>query len=286
MCVSLRHGLVIVSNQDTRRLWVYSLVDGSLVCKIGYGEDDNEGFLGGLCVSPDGDCVLATDWIGSRLRQIRIADGSRVRFIGVGVLERPQYVDCNDDAIVVAEWCNSSISVFSWGSGGLRSRFGRYGNGPGKLRDPCGVRLLADGSGLVVSDSGNHRLCVFRLSGEFVAVVGSEECGLSHPLDVLECVPGGSFLVANYYNHEVVKFSRDGSTLEVVGKSYLDGGHVAFPMTLATLSDGGVMVLDCDGTRLQKFPGMKLRFEWVVACVTLSARECHAGDVAIKLPRC
>ncbi len=99
MCVARNHGLVIFSENQDRdgfQLLVHSLADGSLVRSIGSkgsGKGQFNFSCGGLCVSPDGDSVLVAEWHNNRVQQVRIVDGSWVRFIGEGVLKLPEYVD-------------------------------------------------------------------------------------------------------------------------------------------------------------------------------------------------
>ena len=189
------------------------------------------------------------------------------------MLEWPEYVDCNADVIAVSESLLHRISVLSWADGSVRAQFGSYGSGPGQLDWPRGVRLLADGSGLVVADCDNHRLCVFRLSGEFVAAVGSREQGLNSPFDVLECASNGSFIVANYFGHNFIEFSQDGSKIEEYGKKGSGNCEFNRPSALATLPDGGMVVREYGGERFQIFCGFELRKTWITVCMTLATRE-------------
>jgi tripartite motif-containing protein 71 len=268
MCVSLKHGLVIVVDDSTMQLHMHSLADGSLVRRVGSkgsGKGQFNSYWCGLCVSPDGDSVLVAEAHNNRVQQVRIVDGSWVRFVGEGVLKYPQFVDCNADVIAVSEPGCYRISVLSWADGSVRAQFGSEGSGRGQLDWPRGVRLLADGSGLVVADNNNHRLCVFTLSGEFVAEVGSREQGLNGPFDVLECASDGSFIVANR-GHDLVKLSRDGAKVEVYGKKGDGNGEFTDPTALAALPDGGMVVREWHGARFQVFKGLVVRFEWITAC--------------------
>ncbi len=258
MCVALKHGLVIVVDDSTMQLHMHSLADGSLVRSIGSkgsGKGQFNWYWGGLCVSPDGDSVLVAERHNDRVQQVRIVDGSWVRFIGEGLLNWPELVDCNADVIVVSETGLHRISVLSWADGSARAQFGSEGSGPGQLNGPSGVRLLADGSGVVVADFNNNRLCVFTLSGEFVAAVGCWEQGLSFPHDVLECASDGSFIVANWDGHNLVKLSRDGVNLGVYGERGGGDGEFNRPSALAALPDGGMVVREDNGARFQVFGG-------------------------------
>ncbi len=56
--------------------------------------------------------MLVAEANNNRVQQVRIVDGSWVRFVGEGVLAGPQYVDCNADVIAVSEECHR-INVLS-----------------------------------------------------------------------------------------------------------------------------------------------------------------------------
>jgi DNA-binding beta-propeller fold protein YncE len=255
------------------QLHMYSLADGSRVRRVGNkgsGKGQFDFNCGGLCVSPDGDSVLVADYYNNRVQQVLIVDGSWVRFAGEGVLDRPQFVDCNAAVIAVSESPWHRISVLSWADGSMRTQFGTEGSGPGQLNWPRGVRLLADGSGIVVADGYNHRLCVFTLSGEFVAAVGSREQGFNDPFDVVECASDGGFIVASWGHHNLIKLSRDGAKVEEYGKRGSGNGEFNLPTALAALPDGGLVVGERDGARFQVFRGLELRKTWVTVCVTVA----------------
>ena len=90
MCVSPKHGLVILSDHKAC-LHMHSLSDGSFVHSIGSkgtGKGQFHFDKGGLCVSPDGDSVLVAECHNNRVQQVAITDGSWERFIGDGVHQR------------------------------------------------------------------------------------------------------------------------------------------------------------------------------------------------------
>jgi tripartite motif-containing protein 71 len=165
-------------------------------------------------------------------------------------------VDCNADVIVVSEDCHR-ISVLSWADGSVLTQFGSEGSGPGLLKYPRGVRVLADGSGLVVTDCWNNRLCVFTLTGALLRVMGCKEQGLNSPFDVLQCDSGGSFVVANFYAHNLLIVSHEGVTSGVYGKEGCGDGEFNWPSALAALPDGGLIVREDDGRRFQVFAALK-----------------------------
>jgi DNA-binding beta-propeller fold protein YncE len=192
-----------------------------------------------------------------------------VRFVGEGVLDKPQYVDCNADVVVVSESeIVNYIHVFSWADGGVRAWFGSYGSGPGQLKWPRGVRLLADGSGVVVADSCNHRLCVFTLCGKFLAAVGRRAQGLDEPCDVLKCATDGSFIIANSNKDNLIKLSRDGVKVGVYSKKGGGNGEFYRPTALAALPGGAMLVRDRDGSRCSIIRDHCHRLQWMGVCVS------------------
>ncbi len=276
LCVSLKYGLVVVSDINSSQLHVYLLGDGSLVRTIGShgsGKGQFHFSFGGLCTSPGGDSVLVAECNNDRVQEVRILetdDTSRcIRLVGVGVLRWPEYVDCNADFIVVSGGCYRMMSVLSWRTGDCVSQFGRYGGGggPGQLIRPCGVRLLVGcpTTRLVVADSGNHRLCVFRLSGEFVGALESTGRVLNIPCDVL--VEGGSFVFVNFGTDNVVKMSSAGEVVGVYGGTTIPGERgFNEPISLAALPDGGMVIRERAGCRFQVFSGLACRALWIALC--------------------
>jgi DNA-binding beta-propeller fold protein YncE len=247
---------------------MYSLIHGTLIRSIGRkgsGKGQLDFGHGGLCVTPDGDGVLVADARNNRVQEIQIMDGSWVRFIGEGVLKEPQYVDCNADVIAVSESSNDRVSVLSWADGSLRAQLSSLGSCLGQLKYPQGVRLLADGSGVVVADYWSHRLYMFTLSGEFVAALGEREQGLKGPHDVLECALDGSFIVANLGYH-LVKLSRDGVKVKVIGRDGGGNGQFIDAHALAALPNDGYLIVGNGNRRLQHLAHLQARLAWMRAC--------------------
>ena len=275
MCVSLKHGLIIANNFRTKQLQLHSLTDGSLLRFIGRegsGKGQFKFEYGGLCVSPDGDSVLIAEEYNNRVQQVSILDRSWVRFVGEDMVKRPQYVACNSDVIAVSEYWYR-ISVFSWADGSVRAQFGSFGSDPGQLSYSVDLCLLANGRELVVADSKNNRLCVFTLSGDFVATVGSKQQGLNRPHNVLQCALDDSFIVSNFWTHEVIKLGRDGTMVEVLGKGEDRNETFDWPSQMATLPDGGLVVRE-RGVGFQIFRGLELRKAWITVCVVVAR---HSG---------
>jgi DNA-binding beta-propeller fold protein YncE len=259
MCVSLKHGLIIVSQfgkYDPFQLHMHSLLDGSLVRSIGSNGAGKGQFMswnGGLCVSPDGDSVLVAEQYNDRVQQVKIADGSWERFVGVGVLEWPDFVDCNTDAIAVTETRLHRICVFSWADGSVLAQFGSQGSGPGELKYPRGLRLLRDSNELVVADTDNSRLCLFTVTGEFVSTITSKHRGLANPLGVIEYGAGGGFIAASQLRMSLTHVSRAGAVVDVFDRTVASAIQLSDPRALAALPEGGLVVRSYE--RLRVFNG-------------------------------
>ena len=291
LCVSLKHGLVIVSDDDTQQLRMYSLENGSLVRSVG-GEGRGKGqfsfSVGGLCISPDGERVLVADYWNNRVQEVRVTDGSWVRFLGHGIVKWPEYLDCSADVLAVSETGDDRVSVLSYRDGGLLARCGFGDIDAGGLSGPRGLRLLAAGNGLVVADCRADRLCVFTLDGEFVKAINTEQSGTRFPTDVLECVEDGSFAVANCYSAHSYEYHimRVSPTGEVLGTLCNPGyDRISQSTRMAALPDGGLVVREASRRRLFVFRGDGLRLAWVTACVTLVTCDWRAPSSPLTTKR-
>jgi hypothetical protein len=178
MCVSQRHDIVIVTDWQASTLHVHSLTDGSLLRIMGSAGRDKGQFLidygiGGLCTAPDQESLYVAEFGNARVQQVNVVDGTWIRFIGEGVLSFPQYVDCNDSAVVVSEF-KYYVYVFAASDGSLLTRVG----GKGVMRNPHGVCLLPDYT-FAVADHDNERVLVYNTVNDCVRTVLCDEAPLA-----------------------------------------------------------------------------------------------------------
>ena len=264
LAVDAARGLVIVSGYDDMQLYVYSLVDGSLLRRFG-GKGSGKGqfhwYWGGVCTTPTGNLLVAERY-NDRLQEVTIEDGSWVRFLGEGLLDKPNRVACSESVIAVSETMLHRVVLLSWADGSLLGRFGSEGGGDGQLTYPCGLRLLADGSGVVIADHSNYRLCVVSLTGAFVRSIPAGR----QPRDVVECDGGASFIVANYGPNTLSKVSAATGAVVPFGTNGSGDGELTTPTALALVLDsesgggsggrgsgGQLVVLEADNSRFQVF---------------------------------
>jgi hypothetical protein len=123
------------------------------------------------------------------------------------------------------------------------------------LHAPCGLRFTGDGTGLVVADSDNNRLSVFRVEdGSFVR---HEAMGLHLPVDVEEC-EGGWLVARSSHTIEFVPVGGDvqggGVGRARLGKWGTWDGEFMWPSALALVPGLGLVVRELDnGGRVQVF---------------------------------
>ena len=121
----------------------------------------------------------------------------------MGNLEGPGSIAIsNDDSIIVADVLDDCVYVFS-PDGSVRHKFGSSGTGKGQLKWPHGV--ATDGEYILVADSANDRIQVFRYNGTFVSMIESKDDPLQYPWGLL--VTGDGYVyVADNDNHCIKKY--------------------------------------------------------------------------------
>ena len=158
-----------------------------------------------LCIATnrDGD-VIVSDYVVHSLF-VYAHDGSFIRRIcsASGGFNHPAFICCDPlGNIIVSDTNNDTVQVFG-PDGHFRHQFGKSGCGRGELRQPFGV--ATDGETILVADSGNRRLQLFSMTGEWRGVLESKDDALSQPRGI--AVTGdGHVLVADRNNHCIKKF--------------------------------------------------------------------------------
>jgi hypothetical protein len=157
-----------------------------------------------------------------------------------------QKYDSSDHVVRLFEGSGASWSEVRVVAGGLGGR----GSAHGQLCYPQGLRFTGDGKGLVVADSGNFRVSVFRVEdGSFVRHVAT---GLKTPLDVEECE--GGWLVACSASHTIEFVGGGGVGRARLGKFGSGDGEFSSPSALTLVPDLGLVVRDRgNGGRFQVF---------------------------------
>ena len=152
--------------------------------------------------------LLVCEWENERVQEVDVVVGAHVGFLtpegalpcptGVAASLRHIAVSCMKPHGMVS---SHSVHLFDavtrarlWTVGGME------GTGPGSLSCPHGLRLTADGKGVVVAEAGTRRLSLLLTADGCLSHVVPTP-GLQ-PLDVVECE--GGWLVATGNGNTVV----------------------------------------------------------------------------------
>jgi DNA-binding beta-propeller fold protein YncE len=225
---------------ETNSIYVLSAADGSMCRVIGRRGTRPLQFTHPhqVCVAPDG-FVFVADVDNYRV-QVLTPDLTFHGFIGESEDDRPVGVCANADVVVVVqrEGIPSQrprrhvdvdaerryIVAFRRSDGAVVARFGRVGDGDGRLHEPRGICFLHDGRHVAVADSHNDRVSVFSVDGEFIRHVGVGV--LSRPTGVA-CSAFDELVVADTDNHCVRVFSGVGDLLMTIDRDDCDVTGVA-----------------------------------------------------------
>ncbi len=102
------------------------------------------------------------------MQVFRLSDGTHVRTIGSEGAGAGQFLNPTGVAldgaghIVVVDCGNNRVQVRRFSDGTHVRSFGSYGSANGQLNGPYGGIAFASDGCIVVSDSSNHRVQVFR----------------------------------------------------------------------------------------------------------------------------
>ena len=128
------------------------------------------------------------------------------------------------------------------------------GNGDGVLNRPDSVAVSAGNGHVLVTDYGNHRVCVFDESGAFVKAFGSygKRLGEFRVPTGIAIRDDGHVFVSDV-NDRVSVFDKTYTFVTTFGSSGRGDGQLSKPRGLAFNSDGHVYVADCGNHRVCVF---------------------------------
>jgi len=167
---------------------------------------------------------------------------------GPGAFNEPTGIAVTGDLVFVADARNARIQVFST-SGEFRRAFGSE-----FLDRPMNINF--GGDKLYVADYFRDSIEVFAFGGahlDTITVAG--EGGFNSPGGV-DVSDDGSLLVADTYNHRVVRLSPGGEFVQswgVRGQAGRGRGQFRYPSDVEIMPDGGFVVADAYNHRLQRF---------------------------------
>jgi DNA-binding beta-propeller fold protein YncE len=184
---------------------------------------------------------------GGECFEVRPFGGWAPRYVAIDSLGR----------IVVSDYDNHQLKVFSGEDGSLLQSIGGEGKLEGQLNMPLGVAISREGN-FVVADSRNHRLQVFQQDGTFLRTIGRKgkaEGELQFPMGVA-VDNAGNITVADWGNHRIQVFDTMGSFQRTIGHEGEGDGELKCPSGVAVNESGTVLVVaDGQNHRVQIFDG-------------------------------
>jgi DNA-binding beta-propeller fold protein YncE len=182
---------------------------------------------------------------------------------GPGQFDSPGGVAVDGEGrLYVADFFNHRVQVLDGGGKFLRQygTTGKKGMGRSSFNYPTDVAILQDGS-LVTADAYNDRVQVFRADGTWERKWGGPLAtdipggfnGWFRVATAVAAGPAGNIFVADFYNHRIQKFTRQGKFLVALGSEGSGPGEFIYPTDVAVDDEGGVYVVDFGNNRIQKF---------------------------------
>jgi DNA-binding beta-propeller fold protein YncE len=214
------------------------------------------GFPTGLTAGPDGLLYVADT------HYFRVIvfdhDGNEVMRFGEYGTEPGQFIYTTDVAIgpegriyVAETGGNDRIQVFD-SAGTYLFHFGSFGSDDGQFNRPQSLAFNPEQTELFIADSCNHRIVVTDPEGNVLRTIGRPGRALgefSYPYGV-HVYDDGSFLVVEFHNNRIQKFSADGRARGVWGRVGFRPGELQYPWA-AEGDDQRTYVLDSGNNRVQ-----------------------------------
>ena len=160
--------------------------------------------------------------------------------------------------LVVDDYNNHRVQVFSCDGGSFVSKFGKKGEQPGQFHRPDGIAIDHDHDRILIVDSSNHRVQSWSLSEQsFLSCTGHRGSGdleFKWPQGIAIDKHHHRIIISDSYNHRLVfLLSIDLSFLfSVGGKRGSRPGEFCYPSGIAIDDDRHrVIVVDTKNHRVQ-----------------------------------
>jgi DNA-binding beta-propeller fold protein YncE len=156
--------------------------------------------------------------------------------------------------IYLVDGVNNRIIVVD-NTGKRKFEFGQHGEGQGEFKYPLGIDISDNGK-VFIADTGNHRIQVFNLKGDFkylFNVKSGPEEKPSDPVDVLASGLNDYLYISDNDNHKIKVYNQKGTFEFEWGRFGEEPGEFRYPGILAQNEYNEVFVVDVLNTRVQKF---------------------------------
>ena len=134
--------------------------------------------------------------------------------------------------------------------------FGTEGEGGGEFKLPWGVTIDNEREYIITTDSGNHRVQVFDIRGDFLFKFGgqgSKKSQFNGPKGVTFSQKG-YIVVADSGNHRIQVFNEDGRFVRMFGTQGSNPGELSHPCGVSYWENKDVVAItEQDNHRLQMF---------------------------------
>jgi len=165
--------------------------------------------------------------------------------------------DIHRGLLLVAEYYNHRVQVFSCDDGSLVSKFGKRGDQPGQFSYPWGLAIDHDHDRILIVDKENNRIQSWSLSDhKFLSCVGQQGSGdleFKYPRGIAIDKHHHRIIIADTANSRLVFLSSiDLSFLFSLGKQGTQPGEFSYPSSVAIDEDRHrIIVTDSSNHRVQ-----------------------------------
>jgi tripartite motif-containing protein 71 len=204
-------GQIIISDRYNHRIQIFDS-DCNFVKQFGdEGHGDGKfSYPWGVCCDNEG-FIYVCDKENHRIQKFQTDGTFLLKFgslgNGNGQFENPHYIAVNDNSLVISDHGNHRIQVFDL-AGNHKLSFGSEGSEPGQFKYPKGVAIDQQGF-ILVGNSGNNRIDVFRDNGSFFCSFGGLGRGSNGNLKSLEDIAlmaNGRVIACNRESHNLTVY--------------------------------------------------------------------------------